>query len=289
MLGRPVAWVSQLERGLVPAGPVPVPGAVLGARLPAEPPAGLSADAGRAEPVSALRLVLAGPGRFPAGSRILGAGSRAALDARAAEVWALTSAGRYGDLAGLLSDLLPALESSASAAPEQQGTGLYQLMSVSYQACSAALARLGDHQSALTAAGRAMAAAHRAGDVLGTAASGYLQVCILMEARRDVEAGAVAAAAADAVRLSAAEGSVEAVALRGALTLLVALIAARAGDVAAAEEQLGRARVMAGRLSHAAGSRSGGFGPDQVALYEMAVRIETAALPRPSRAEGAGP
>jgi hypothetical protein len=150
------------------------------------------------------------------------------------------------------------------------------------------LARLGDDQSALTAAGRAVAAAHRAGDVLGTATGGYLQVCILMEARRGVDAGAVATAAADALRLPAAEGSMEAVALRGALTLLLALIAAQAGDLTAGEEQLGRARVMAGRLSHSADSRSGGFGPDQIALYEMAVRIETAALLRPSQAEGAG-
>ena len=161
-------------------------------------------------------------------------------------------------------------------------------MSACYQACSAALARLGDHQSALTAAGHAMAAAHRAGDVVGTAACGYLQVCILVEARRHEEAEAVATAAADAVRIPAAEGNMEAIALRGALTLLLALIAARAGDLAAAEEQLGRARVMAGRLSHTTGSRSEGFGPDQIALYEMAVRIETAALPGPSRAEGAG-
>jgi len=288
MLGRPVAWVSQLERGLVPAGPVPVPGAAVGARLPTGPPGGLSADAGRAELVSALRLALAGSGRLPAGGRILGAYSRAALAARAADVWAATSAGRYGDLAGLLSDLVPALESAVRAAPEQQRAGLCQLMSVSYQACSAALARLGDHESALTAAGRAMAAAHRAGDVLGTAASGYLQVCILLEARRHEEAEAVATAAADAVRLPAAEGNMDAIALRGALTLLRALIAARAGNVAAAEEQLGRARVMAGRLSHAADSHGPGFGPDQVALYEMAVRIETAAVPRASGAEGTG-
>jgi Helix-turn-helix domain len=288
MLGRPVAWVSQLERGLVRAGSVPVPGAVVSARLPAEPPGGLSADAGCAELVSALRLVLASSGRLPAGARIHCEYSRAALAARTAEVWAVTSAGRYGDLAGLLSDLVPALESAVRAAPAQQHAGLCQLMSVSYQACSAALARLGDHESALTAAGRAMAAAHRAGDVLGTAASGYLQVCILMEARRNEEAEAVATAAADAVRLPAAEGSMDAIALRGALTLLLALIAARAGDVAAAEEQLGRARVMAGRLSHTADSRGPGFGADQVALYEMAVRIETAAVPRAFRAEGIG-
>jgi tetratricopeptide (TPR) repeat protein len=288
MLGRPVAWVSQLERGLVPAGPVPVPGAAVSALLPAEPDGGLSGDAVRPELAGALRMVLASRGRPGAGTRISGEYAGAVLAAKAAEVWAMTSAGRYGDLAGLLSDLMPALESAVRDAPDQQRAGLYQLMSGSYQACSAALARLGDHESALAAAGRALAAAHHAGDVLGTAASGYLQVCVLMEARRHEEAEAIATAAAGAVRLPAVEGSMDAIALRGALTLLLALIAARSGNLAAAEEQLGRARVMAGRLSRSAGSRGRGFGPDHVALYEMAVRIEAAALSRASDAGGTG-
>lgn len=81
-----------------------------------------------------------------------------------------------------------------------------------------------------------------------------------MEVRRHQEAEAIALAAADAVRLAAAEGSMDAIALRSALTLLLALIAARAGNLAAAEDQLGRARVMAGRLSQAAGSRGWGCG-----------------------------
>jgi hypothetical protein len=286
MLGRPVAWVAQLERGLVPAGPVLVHGAVVNALLPAEPAGGLSADAARPELAAALRLVLASGGRLSAGTRSCGEYAGAGLAAKAAEVWAVTSAGRYGDLAGLLGDLMPALESAVRDAPDRQRAGLYQLMSGSYQACAAALARLGDHDSALAAAGLAMAAADRAGDVLGTAASGYLQVCVLIEARRHAEAEAIATAAADAVRLLAAEGSMDAIALRGALTLLLALSAARAGNLAAAEEQLSRARVMAGRLSRAAGSRGWGFGPDHVALYEMAVRIEAAARPRASGAEG---
>jgi tetratricopeptide (TPR) repeat protein len=288
MLGRPVAWVSQLERGLVPAGPIPVPGAAVSALLPAEPDGGLSGDAVRPELAGALRMVLASGGRPGAGTRFSGEYAGAVLAAKAAEAWAMTSAGRYGDLAGLLSDLMPALESAVRDAPDQHRAALYRLMSGSYQACSAALARLGDHESALAAAGRALAAAHHAGDVLGTAASGYLQVCVLMEARRHEEAEAIATAAADAVRLPAVEGSVDAIALRGALTLLLALIAVRTGNLAAAEEQLGRARVMAGRLSRSAGSRGRGFGRDHVALYEMAVRIEAAALSRTSDAVSTG-
>jgi hypothetical protein len=288
MLGRPLAWVSRLERGLVPAGPGPVPGVAASAPLPARPGDGPDADAGRPEAARVLRLVLAGGGSR-AGDRVLTGYSRAALDQVAARVWAAAGAGRYGDLAGLLADLLPELETALLVAPEQRREALCQLMSVSYQACSAALASLGDHDSALTAAGRAMSAAHRAGDVLGTAACGYLQACVLLEARRNAEADLIARAAADAMQLPAADGSMDALALRGALTLLRALIAVRAGDLAAAADQLGRARVMAGRLSHPADSRrvGGGFGPDQVALYEMAIRIEAAAIPA-AQAGGTG-
>jgi len=111
-------------------------------------------------------------------------------------------------------------------------------------------------------------------------------VCILIETRRYDQARAIATAAADALRRPAADGSVAAISLRGALTLLHALTAARAGDRAAAEEQLSRARVMAGRLGHDPSSRGTGFGPDHVALYEIAVSIETGA---PVRASGAAP
>lgn len=80
----------------------------------------------------------------------------------------------------------------------------------------------------------------------------------------------------------------DALALRGALTVLRALIAARAGDRTAAADYLGRARVLAGRLSDPADSRraDGGFGPDQVALHEMAVRVETAAHTAPAVSTG---
>jgi hypothetical protein len=43
---------------------------------------------------------------------------------------------------------------------------------------------------------------------------------------------------------------------------------------------------MAGRLSHAWRGRGAGFGPDHVALYEIAVSIEIGA---PLRAPGAAP
>jgi hypothetical protein len=195
-------------------------------------------------------------------------------------VWALAGARRHADLAGLLGDLVPDLEAAVRAAPGHQQAGLYELLAASYQACAAALARLGEHDAALTAASRAMNAADRAGDLPAVAASAYLQVCILMETRRHTEARKIAAAAAGALIGLSADGSMDALAVRGALTLLHALSAARAGDTAVAEEQLSRARVMAARISGPGLSNGIGFGPDHVALYEIAVSIETSALLR---------
>jgi len=134
------------------------------------------------------------------------------------------------------------------------------------------------------AADRAFTAAHRAGDLLATAASGYLLACVLMESRRHDQARVIASAAAESMIGPAACGNIDAVILRGALILLLALCAARAGDQEDALEQLGRARVLAGRLSNHEIPGTG-FGPGHVALYEIAVSIETGALLRAARGQ----
>ena len=286
MLGRPVAWVSGVERGLMQAGPVPAPGAAVSAPLPLQPRSLPHADNERAQHVSALQLVLSRDDQRRDSGGACGDGSAASWCATAADIWALAGQRRYGELAELLGDLVPELAAAVCVAPDDQLAGLYELLAVGYQACATALAKLGEHDSALTAADRALTAAHRAGDLQATAASAYLLVCILMETRRYDEAQAIATAAADALTGPAADSSMAAISLRGALTLLHALAAARAGDRATAEGQLSRARVMAGRLSHAWRGRGAGFGPDHVALYEIAVSIEIGA---PLRAPGAAP
>jgi hypothetical protein len=195
----------------------------------------------------------------------------------AAEVWDLAETGRYGDLAALLGDVIPELEAAARLTGGPQQACLHDLAATCYQACSAALARLGDHESALDAADRALTAAHQAGDLMSAASSGYLLACVLMETGRHDEARMIASASAESVKGPAASGSADAAILRGALILLLALCAARAGDPEGAGEQLSQARVLAGRFgSHEI--PGSGFGPSHVALYEIAVSIETGAL-----------
>ncbi len=198
-----------------------------------------------------------------------------AFRARADQAWALACGRRYRELADLLGDLVPELQAALSSAPDQQQRAvLNELLAICYQACSAALAKVGEHERAKNAASRALSAAQRAGDVLLGAASAYLLVCILMEVGRYPQAEETAAKASAALARLAADGRPEAISLRGALTLLRALIAARTGDQAGAQEQLSRAREMAGQLGASRDTEGTGFGPAQVALYEIAVSVE---------------
>jgi transcriptional regulator with XRE-family HTH domain len=292
MLGRPAAWLSQLERGLIPAEPLPVPGALAVTPL-AFQVFGSEHDLGDANSsgyASALRDVLFDETRRP-GSAILGDRSPSVLSSMAARIWALTTAQEYGELAELLGCLIPELEAAVRDDDDQERADLHELIAISFQACSAALARLGEPDGALIAADRALAAAHRAGDLLLAAGSAYMLVRILLEVRRHHQAEAIAAAAAEALQRPGSANTAEALSLCGALALLRALAAARLGSATGAELHLSRARAIADRLSHDAGNASAiarcrsFFGPDHVALYEIAVSIETSAQLRASRAE----
>ena len=289
LLDRPAAWVSLVERGLVQAEPMPVLEAVasaLGTPLPARHPGlhpACEGGTGAASAARALRLVVihrpqhrAQPDRSPAPT--------AALRADTERSWILARAGRYDELADLLGRLLPELNAALPGAPGQpERAALEEMIAACYQACSAALAKLGEHESAKAAASRALAAAYRADDLPLAAASAYLLARILMEVGRYAHAEETARKAAAALAQQAAYGRPEAISLHGALILLRALIAARTGDPAAAAEQLSRARDMATRLAATGGGRDTGFGPGHIALYEIAIRVET------GDGRGAGP
>ena len=124
MINRSVAWVSQVERGVrkvdrmsvleTVADALGVPLSELAAEAPVvtavheEPPA-----AGQLRlvlsSVHSLHAILNGTYHFPAPGT---------LRKKADRAWALTYAGRYMELAGLLGQLVPDRETAARAAPE---------------------------------------------------------------------------------------------------------------------------------------------------------------------------
>jgi transcriptional regulator with XRE-family HTH domain len=289
MIGRSVAWVSQVERGVRRIDRMSVLETVAEAlemplsELAAEAPI-IAAVAEESPGASGLRLVLSGAWSLRAMLNGHHVPSPDAVRAKVDRAWSLTHEARYADLADLLRDLVPELESGARAVPDARRSELFELLAAAYQACSAALATLDDPEAAWIAADRGMAAAERAGHPLLVAAGAFRLVIVFLGARYFAQAEETARTAADALWLLADGGTPEAMSVWGALTLQRAMIAAHLGDAEAAYGFLDRARPVAGRVGPGRNDYNTEFGPANLLLYEIAVAVELGDAGRALRA-----
>ena len=280
MIDRSVAWVSQVERGarkvdrmsvletLATALDIPL------AELAAEAPV-VAAVTEETPGAARLRLVLSGVYSLHA---LLNGRHRPAamtrLRTRTSQAWELTHAGRYADLADLLRGLIPDLETAVRALPEGQRADAAELLATAYQACSAALAKVGEPEAAWIAADRAMAAAERTGNPLLIAAGAFRLVFVFLAARHYDQAEETARTTADALAHLAGGDDLQAVSLWGGLTLQRAVVAARLNDPEAAYSHLEQASQAAARLGEGRNDYNTEFGPANVALHEIAVAVE---------------
>ena len=246
MIDRSVAWVSQVERGVrkvdrmsvleTVATALDIPLAELAAEAPVvaavteEPPG-----------AGGLRLVLSGAHALHAMLDGRRAPAVSTLRTKTRKAWELTHAGRYAELTDLLGSLVPDLETAARTVPEDQRAEVFELLATTYQACSAALAKIGEPDAAWIAADRAMAAAERAGNPMLVAAGAFRLVFVFIAARHYDQAEETARTAAAALWPKADEGDPQAMSLWGGLTLQRAVIAARANDADTAYGELERA------------------------------------------------
>jgi transcriptional regulator with XRE-family HTH domain len=282
LVRRPVSWVSKLERGATRidspdtlrtvAHALELPLTELTAGGPSV--AGRPRRAGTPADAEGLRVILAGVHSLGAMLGDQDAPSFGWLRARTDRACTLSRAARYAELTSLLADLLPGLEAAVRTFPPAGQPEVYELLAVAYQSCSAALARLGETEAAWIAADRAMDAAERAGNLLLVAAGAHRLASVFLNAGHHALAEETARTTVAALQGLACVGDPDAVALCGGLALLRAVVAARAGRQAAAYGQLTRARQLAARLG---AQRAGGapeFGPEYVALYEIAVSVD---------------
>ena len=292
MIDRSVAWVSQVERGVrrvdrmsvleALAAALDVPLAELAAEAPV-----VAAVTEESPDVGELRLVLSGAYALRAmmdGHRAPALGT---LRTRSRRAWDLAHAGQYADLADLLRDLVPDLETAARAMPQDRRVEAFELMAATYQACSAALAKLGEPEAAWIAADRAMAAAERAGNPLLVAAGAFRLVFVFISARHHDQAEETARTAAEALWTRADGGDPQAMSLWGGLTLQRAVIAARINDPDTAYRQLEQAKQMAGRLGEGRNDFNTEFGPANVGLQEVAIAVDLGDAGRALRAAAA--
>ncbi|ONK15838.1 transcriptional regulator [Streptomyces sp. MP131-18] len=211
-----------------------------------------------------------------------------ALRAGVDRAWSLTHEGNYADLAELLEGLVPRLESATRAgASEQERAELFRLLASMYHTCSAALANLGEPETAWIAVDRAVVAAERAFDPLLMAAGAFRLSIVFIGARHYGQAAQVSGSAADALEPLAETGQLEAVALRGALTLQRALAAGRLNQAEEAYKHLRLAKELAERVGEGRNDYSTEFGPTNVALHEVTVAVDLGDAGIALRAAGA--
>ena len=292
MIDRSVAWVSQVERGVRRVDRMSVLEALAAAldiplaELAAEAPV-VAAVTEESPGVSELRLVLSGAYALRAMMDGRRAPALGTLRTRSRRAWDLAHAGRYADLADLLRGLVPDLETAARAVPQDRRAEVFELMAATYQACSAALAKLGEPEAAWIAADRAMAAAERAGNPLLVAAGAFRLVFVFISARHHDQAEEAARTAAEALWPLADGGDPQAMSLWGGLTLQRAVVAARINDSDTAYDQLEQAKHMAGRLGEGRNDYNTEFGPANVGLQEVAIAVDLGDAGRALRAAAA--
>jgi transcriptional regulator with XRE-family HTH domain len=292
MVDRSVAWVSQVERGVRKVDRMSVLealAAALGvplAELAAEAPV-VAALIDESPGADGLRLVLSGAYALRAMLDGRRSPALSTLRTKARKAWDLTHAGRYTELTELLRSLIPNLETAARTVSEDQRAEVFELMAATYQACSAALAKLGEPEAAWIAADRAMAAAERAGNPLLVAAGAYRLVFVFINARHYDQAEETARTAAEALQPMADQGDSQAMSLWGGLNLQRAIVAAHVNDPDLAYSQLERVSQVAARLGEGRNEYNTEFGPANVRLYEIAVAVELGDAGRALRAAAA--
>ncbi|WP_406170060.1 helix-turn-helix domain-containing protein [Streptomyces sp. NBC_00996] len=281
LLGRSEAWVSQVERGVRRIDRMTVLEKVADvlevpiAELAAEAPLVASVAEGEPPGASRLRLVLSAAHSLKAVlSRQDASPDVPALRAEVDRAWSLTHQGKYADLAELLEGLVPRLESATRSVSESERPELFRMLAVMYHTCSGALANMGEPEAAWIAVDRAVVAAERANDPLLMAAGEFRLSLVFLGARHFDQAAQVSGSAAEALRPLAESGQVEAVALRGALTLQRAVAAARLNLADDAYGYLREAREMGEQVGDGRNDYNTEFGPTNVALHEVAVAVD---------------
>lgn len=288
-IDRSVAWVSQVERGVRKVDRMSVletVAQVLGvplAELAAEAPMIAAATDERPE-AAGLRLVLSGAHALRAMLSEPFTPDAAALREKAATAWELTHAGRYTELTELLRDLASELETAARAVPKEERAEFFELLSATYQACSAALTKLGEPEAAWIAADRSMAAAEHTDDPILVAAGAYRLGFVFLGAKRLDQAEEITRTAAEALWPLVDQDHPEAMSLWGGLTLQRAVTASRTNGAEAAYAYLDQARQIAERLGDGRNDYNTEFGPANVTLHEIAVAVELSDAGRALRA-----
>jgi len=196
------------------------------------------------------------------------------LGSQAAQAWEFAHGSRYEDLTHLLGTLIPELEYAVRKTTGVDRRRVCVAKAKAYHAAAGVLSKMGETAAAWVAVDRAITAAEDADDPLLMAEGAFRLAIVFQGARRFDLAQRTAESAANALGRLADAGEAEAVALRGALYLQLAVASARMNDGDQAYAYLERAQQAAAWLGVDRNDYNTEFGPTNVLLYEVNIAIE---------------
>ncbi|GGT00097.1 transcriptional regulator [Planobispora rosea] len=285
LIGRSESWVSQVERGVRSVDRISVLQKVAdtlsvsvaelrGADTTDEP----AED--RSEAFETLRLALTG---HPVIRSVITAESTPVTAKRLSEilkrkvpVWEMVHAGRYTELAPVLSNLITDLELAVRHAPDEElRKQARHALTDTYQAAAAMMAKLSENDAAWIAADRAAFNAENLGLPLEVAASLFRMAHVFLSLRQISQAYQVGSTVADALAQKIEQDAdPKVLSLYGAFQLVLAIAAARENERAQAHEHLDKARKTAERLGSDRNDFGTEFGPTNVGIHAVAVAVE---------------
>lgn len=286
-IGRSESWVSQVERGVRPVDRISVQQKVADAlsisvaelRGVDEQTSPIALN--HAEAFEDLLLTLTG---HPAIGRLLDPERSKSphpniddLRREHAKIWPLVHGARYDELVPLLSELISGFEQISREAVESLvRTDAQRLLTDTYQATAAALAKLSENGAAWIAADRAAFTAERIGEPLLVTASLFRMAHVFLSLRQFDQAAKVATESIEALDqyVEAHPDEWPALSLAGAFRLVAAITAARDNERTVAQQHVEEARQIATRIGEDRNDFGTEFGPTNVAIHAVAVAVE---------------
>lgn len=297
LIGRSESWVSQVERGVRAIDRMSVLQHVANAlgvtieELQGEETSQGTDATERPEALETLRIALTG---HPAVHSILSRSDAPRFTAEHldelrtahAPVWEMVHASRYTQLTPIFARLIPELEQAVrSDSDPEVARGARELLTDTYQATAAMLAKISEADAAWVASERATSVAETLAEraaftaeaipsALAVAASLFRMAHVFLSLGQVGQAEAVARDAADALEQRiTTQQTPETLSLTGAFHLVLAIAAARDSNRSEAHKQLARAREIAASLGEDRNDFGTEFGPTNVLLHEVGVAV----------------
>ncbi|WP_116211704.1 helix-turn-helix domain-containing protein [Streptomyces olivoreticuli] len=199
------------------------------------------------------------------------------LAAEMEHVARLRQDGRYVPMGPLLPRLLSELTHVALDSRGREQQQAFWWLARGYRATNSLAHKLGYHDLSLTAIERVRWAADRSGDSLMQVTAAYLKAGAMVRLGTFASARRVLEGLADEVERLGSEGSMSdaQLAIQGAVYLKLAILEARDGRPARAQQRLAEARACSALLRSDTEHYEMSFGPTNVRIHEVAMLIDS--------------